>query len=130
MITINFNRKVEFVQNLKKRSEEQINEDIEKAIKMKLERFELQELLNKYEIKANVRINGFNRISVDYTDKNGHWIQSPTNYCFKILVTAHLYEEKGKYYIKHYIDVEPDGFDHICEYIKALEKDLKERFGK
>ena len=93
-------------------------------------RFEIQELLNKYEVNANVSINGFDRISVNYTDKNGHWIQSPTNYCFKILVTAHLYEEKGKYYIQHYIDVEPDGFDHICEYIKALEKDLKERFGK
>ena len=130
MTTINFNRKVEFVQNFKKRSEEQINEDIERAIKSRLERSNLQELLNKYEIKASVSINGFDRISVYYTDKNGYWIQSPTNYCFKILVTPRLYEEKGKYYIKHYIDVEPDDFNHIDEYIKALEKDLKERFGK
>lgn len=132
MTTINFNRKVEFVPNLKKKLEEQINEDIERAIKFELERFELQELLKKYELKVSADFNGLDVIYIYFTDKDGRRFAAVNNFrnYFQILIFPRIYEENGKYIIENYIKLEPGSFNNREEFIKEIEKELKERFEK
>lgn len=53
--TTYFAKKVEFVPNLKKKLEEKINEDIERAAKFELERFDFQEFIKEMEKELKER---------------------------------------------------------------------------
>ena len=132
MTKIYFDKKVEFVPNLKKKLEEKINEDLERAAKFELERFEFQELLKKYELKASADICGLGSIYIYFIDKDGYRFAAVNNFrnYFKILICPRIYEENGKYIIENYIKLEPGSFDNREEFIKEMEKELKERFGK
>ena len=127
-----FIKKVEFVPNLKKKLEEKINEDIEKALKFELEGFEFQELVKKYKLKVSPEIYGLDVIYLYFIDKDGYRFDAVKNFknYFKILILPRIYEENGKYIIKNYIKLEPGSFDNREEFIKEMEKELKERFGK
>lgn len=130
--TTHFTKKVEFVPNLKKKLEEKITEDIEGALKFELERFEFQELLKKYELKASAEIYGLEVIYLYFIDKDGYRFDALDKFrnYFKILILPRIYEENGKYIIKNYIKLEPGSFDNREEFIKEIEKELKERFKK
>lgn len=127
-----FIKKVEFVPNLKKKLEEKITEDIERALKFELEGFEFQELVKKYELKVSPEIYGLDVIYLYFIDKDGYRFDAVKNFknYFKILILPRIYEENGKYIIKNYIKLEPGSFDNREEFIKEMEKELKERFGK
>lgn len=132
MTKIYFRKKVQFVPNLKKKLEEKINEDIEEAVKFELERFEFQELLNKYELEAFADICGLCSIYITFKDKDGYIFDAVDNFrnYFKILILPRIYEENEKYTIENYIKLEPGSFDNREDFIKEMEKELKERFGK
>ena len=107
MTITHFTKKVEFVPNLKKKLEEKITEDIERALKFELERFEFQELLKKYELKASAEIYGLDVIYLYFIDKDGYRFDALDKFrnYFKILILPRIYEENGKYIIENYIKV-------------------------
>ena len=129
--TTYFAKKIEFVPNLKKKLEEKINEDIERAAKFELERFDFQELLKKYELKASAEICGLGSIYIHFIDKNGYMfaaIDKFRNY-FKILIWPRIYEENDKYIIENYISVDPGRFDKREELIKERDMERMDRVG-